>query len=172
MLFACFLRASLSTFRSHGHRHPARLRGSARALRKWWGTGGEKGSAWSAVLRGGRTPCADTAAERHAGRALELHTAGVNVRNQMENTAQLLIKPDLVSVTLVISHSGLWDPAPLRLPVTKQQQSKPTQCLLAVRHLVGAQTSHLRGSEQITRPLCLMVIIAGLESSWRFDFSD
>lgn len=136
------------------------------------GGGGEKGSTWSAALRGGRTPCADTATARHAGRALELRTAGVNVGNQMENTAQLLIKPDFVSVTLVISHSGLLDPAPLRLPVTKQQQSKPTQCPLAVRHLVGAQTSHLRGSEQITRPSCLMVIIAGLESSWRFDFSD
>lgn len=58
----------------------------------------------------------------HAGKVEELHTAGVNFQNQMEKTAQLLISLDFVSVTLVISHSGLFDPAPLHLPITNQQQ--------------------------------------------------
>lgn len=58
----------------------------------------------------------------HAGKVQELHTAGVNFQNQTEKTVQLLISLDFMSVTLVISHSGLFDPAPLHLPVTNQQQ--------------------------------------------------
>lgn len=81
----------------------------------------------------------------HAGKVQALHTAGVNFQNQMEKTAQLLISLDFMSVTLVISHSRLFNPAPLHLPITNQQQrfkkkkpnTKPNG-LLAVRHLVGS----------------------------------
>lgn len=88
------------------------------------------------------TPCAEKATVLHAGKVQELHTAGVNFQNHMEKTAQLLISLDFMSVTLVISHSGLFDPAPLHLPITNQQQrflkTPKTNGLLAVRHLVGS----------------------------------